>query len=274
MPDATELITVAKDAAARSVDYYLLLEVDEAATREQVQRAWRMRSLKYHPDKAGAGFDKDRWEEFGLARDVLSDADARAAYDGARSAALQRLRERDLMSSRRRRFVDELEEAEGRGKRAREEDAARGAGAERERARQQEQGRRMLDERRRMVAEAEARERERGRKEDHEHDEKIAELERKIADKARKKAERRARKSGVHETTSAPGPPPAARPTPPPPVETERMPREAPRTTTYHDITMSDDPIAFWETQWPKTKARLIAAQATKEERRRTAAAS
>lgn len=269
---STELLAAAKDAAARNIDYYALLDLapagaDDGApiTRDTVQRAWRKRSLRYHPDKAGAAFDKAKWEEFGLARDVLASDEARAAYDGARSALLQKARERDLMSARQRRFAEELERAEGRGARGAEEARERREAEERERGRQAAQGRAFMEERRRKVAEAEERERERLMREDDERDDVIRRLEERIAEKARRKAEKRARregrKSGVtlgDDVEMLSGRP--AAPTPEPlPTESKHAPLPA------MDVQMSEDPVQFWETQWPKTKARLLAAQAKKE---------
>ncbi|KAJ4403303.1 hypothetical protein N0V82_010672 [Gnomoniopsis sp. IMI 355080] len=269
---STELLAAAKDAASRNVDYYALLGISsdptEPITRDIVQRAWRKRSLKYHPDKAGAAFDKEKWEEFGLARDILASDEARAAYDGARTALLQKARERELMNSKQRRFAEELERAEGNSKRMQEEERERRAKEEAERTRQAEQGRAYLEERRRKLAEAEERERERTRKEDNARDDKIRELEERLAEKAKRRAEKKAKREGrksgvvavdedVEMLSSRPVPPPPE----PKPVEQKAA------AVPVADVQMSGDPIQYWETQWPKIKARLVAAQATKERR-------
>lgn len=289
-PATVELLTAAKDAAARNIDYYALLDLSPEGqdndqppiTRDIIQRAWRKRSLKYHPDKAGANFDQAKWEEFGLARDILASDEARAAYDGARSALLQKQRERDLMNSKQRRFAEELERAEGTSRRMQEEQQARRAQEDRERERQAAEGRRYMDERRQKMKEAEDRDKERERKEDEERDDKIRKLEEQIAEKARRRAEKRAkreaRKSGVGGSSGG-----AAtadeevdvvmtevRPTVSAHVR-ELKPTEQKKTTppipAVVEVNMSEDPVKFWETQWPNTKARLLAAQATKERR-------
>lgn len=307
-PATAELLAAAKDAAARDTDYYALLDLAAPAdhvadapplTRDAVQRAWRKRSLRYHPDKAGAAFDAAKWEEFGLARDVLASDEARAAYDAARAARMHKQRERDLMNAKQRRFAEELERAEanvaaGSGSTTRTRGAGTGeqggegakqqknAEEEMEKERQAAEGRRYMEERKRKLREAEERDQARARKEDEERDDRIRALEDQIAEKAKRRAEKRAkreaRKSGVGEeegthktkttttqpttttTTSSflPVPPPEPNPVtkgPPPPPP------------AVVDTPMSDDPIQFWETQWPRTKARLLAAQATKEKR-------
>lgn len=290
-PATTELLAAAKDAAARDTDYYALLDLapTDPLTRDSVQRAWRKRSLRYHPDKAGAAFDAAKWEEFGLARDVLASDEARAAYDAARDARLRKQRERDLMNAKQRRFAEELERAEGSAsRRARgEQEGGRGAEEEEERARQAAEGRRYMEERKRKVREAEERERERERKEDEERDDRIRELEGQIADKARRRAEKRAkreaRKSGgaglavadeedvakttTTTTTTAKPTTPEAKPTTTDEQQHKKATPIPAAAVPVAEVKMSDDPIQFWESQWPKTKARLRAAQATKESR-------
>ena len=276
---SAELLAAAKDAAARGLDYYALLGIEPSAdtiTRESVQRAWRKRSLKYHPDKAGKSFDKDKWEEFGLARDILASEEARAAYDGARSAALQRAREKDAMNARQRQFVEELEEAEGRRRRQREEGAARREEEERERALKTAEGRRIVEERQRLVREAEERERLRKIKDDEAMDDRIRELQDRLAEKTRRREEKKARREGRRggavaaadeekkmTAETAPEPRHAAEPK----DDAEDKPAPIPR----REVPRSDDPVKFWETQWPKTRARLKAAQVVKEQRMKEA---
>lgn len=277
---SAELLAAAKDAAARGLDYYALLGVDPSGdeiTRKSVQRAWRKRSLKYHPDKTKDKFDNDKWEEFGLARDILASEEARAAYDGARAAAQQKAREKDAMNARQRRFVEELEEAEGRSRRQREEGAARREEDERERALKTAEGRRIVEERQRLMREAEERERMRKLKDDEAMDDRIRELQDKLAEKTRRREEKRARREGRKGGAAAVA---AADEEKEEEVPLEsRHTAEQPKHTAEHkaapiprrDAPRSDDPAKFWETQWPKTRARLKAAQIVKEQRMKEA---
>lgn len=275
---SAELLAAAKDAAARGLDYYALLGIDPSSdtiTRETVQRAWRKRSLKYHPDQAKANFDRDKWEEFGLARDILASDGARAAYDGARSAALQKAKEKDAMNARQRRFVEELEEAEGRSKKQREEAGARREEEERERALKTAEGRRIVEERQRLVREAEERERLKKQKDDEAMDDRIRELQDRLAEKTRRREEKRARREGrksgavvaADEDKKAEGVPE--------PRHAAEQPKHAGEDKTApiprRDVPKSDDPVKFWETQWPKTRERLKAAQVVKEQRMKEA---
>lgn len=272
---SAELLAAAKDGAARGLDYYALLGIEPSAdtiTRESVQRAWRKRSLKYHPDKAGKGFDKDKWEEFGLARDILASEEARAVYDGARNAALQKAREKDAMNARQRRFVEELEEAEGRSRRQQEEGAARREEEDRDRALKTAEGRKIVEERQRLVREAEERERLKKQKDDDAMDDRIRELQDRLAEKTRRREEKRARREGrkggavaaaadeeKKTAETVPEPRQAAEPRHDAEGKTAPIPRR--------DVPKSDDPVKFWETQWPRTRARLKAAQVVKEQR-------
>lgn len=274
---SAELLAAAKDAAARGLDYYALLGIDPSSdtiTRETVQRAWRKRSLKYHPDQAKANFDRDKWEEFGLARDILASDEARAAYDGARSAALQKAKEKEAMNARQRRFVEELEEAEGRSKKQREEAGARREEEERERALKTAEGRRIVEERQRLVREAEERERLKKQKDDEAMDDRIRELQDRLAEKTRRREEKRARKEGrksgavgADEEKKAEGVPDPRHAAEQPKHAGEGKTASIPR----REVPKSDDPVKFWETQWPKTRERLKAAQVVKEQRMKEA---
>ncbi|KAI0851661.1 hypothetical protein F5Y00DRAFT_228927 [Daldinia vernicosa] len=160
--DKSDLLLYAKEYATTQ-DLYELLGVTSDTPKEDIHRAWRKRSLKYHPDKAGANFDPAKWELFERARDILSDAPAREVYDSQRSAALLREQQRRAMDSKRRAMVEDLEARErGAIKRPRGE----GDGptmSEAERRRLVEAGKRRLEERQRLIREAEERERQRER---------------------------------------------------------------------------------------------------------------
>lgn len=120
----------------------------------------RKKSLKYHPDKAGKDFDAEKWQRFERARDVLSDADARGAYDSARSAALQREAQRQAMDAKRRQMIEDLEARERGVKRPRDSDGPKkNTMSEEERQRLIAAGNRRMEERKRLMREAEERER-------------------------------------------------------------------------------------------------------------------
>ena len=65
---------------SRSEDYYSLLGIDANADDESVRRAWRKLALEWHPDRAGPG-TTHTFQRISVAYEVLSDPDARAAYD-------------------------------------------------------------------------------------------------------------------------------------------------------------------------------------------------
>ncbi|KAF7546301.1 hypothetical protein G7046_g9338 [Stylonectria norvegica] len=119
--NAADLLRYAQEYAAQDVDLYDMLGVDALTPKEDIHRAWRKRSLKHHPDKAGDNFDAEIWQRFERARDVLSEPSARAAYDNAIKATVQRKQERSAMDQKRKQFVDDLEAGENAWKRQREE---------------------------------------------------------------------------------------------------------------------------------------------------------
>ncbi|KAF4979650.1 hypothetical protein FZEAL_4207 [Fusarium zealandicum] len=118
---SADLLQYAQEYASKDIDIYDLLGVDALTPKEDIHRAWRKRSLKYHPDKAGDNFDAEKWQLFERARDVLSDSAARAVYDGAIKAVLLRKQERETMDKQRKHFVDDLEARENAWKHEREE---------------------------------------------------------------------------------------------------------------------------------------------------------
>lgn len=149
--DKQDLLRHAQEYADKDVDLYDLLGIDALTPKDDIHRAWRKRSLKHHPDKAGADFDAAKWELFERARDVLSDDAARAAYDQAAKAKLLRRAERQAMDQERKRFADDLEARESAH---REQQAAKVQGERdamnRERERLAEAERRREEERQRQ----------------------------------------------------------------------------------------------------------------------------
>jgi len=64
-------------------DFYRVLGVPKSATKDQINKAYRKLSLKWHPDKNPDNKEmaKKRFFEISEAYEVLSDADKRAKYD-------------------------------------------------------------------------------------------------------------------------------------------------------------------------------------------------
>jgi molecular chaperone DnaJ len=62
-----------------SKDYYQILEIPNNASQEDIKKAFRQLSLKYHPDKNPEG--SERFKEINEAFQVLSDPNKRRSYD-------------------------------------------------------------------------------------------------------------------------------------------------------------------------------------------------
>jgi len=226
-----ELLQQARDFASQDVDLYAELSVDVTATKENIHRAWRKTSLKYHPDKTGAAFDAEKYEKYERYRNVLTEPAARAAYDQARGASLLRKRERERMNSKRRAMLDDLEAREGEAKRQRQEADEKARELDRERARMVEENRVLLEQRdRERRREAEARE---SKPAYDALDEREADLLRQIderrAQKKAKKAEKKARRRGLPTDipeTSTPTNGSESQPPPPPSAYQRQRPKQ------------------------------------------------
>ncbi|MCU0394116.1 MAG: DnaJ domain-containing protein, partial [Thermoflexibacter sp.] len=63
-------------------DYYYILGVQSSASNEEIRKAYRKLSLKFHPDKnEGDKFFEDRFKEIQEAYEVLVDEARRKIYD-------------------------------------------------------------------------------------------------------------------------------------------------------------------------------------------------
>jgi molecular chaperone DnaJ len=62
-------------------DYYKTLDVDKSASAEDIKKAFRKLAFEHHPDQGG---DEEKFKELNEAYEVLSNPDARAAYDNPR----------------------------------------------------------------------------------------------------------------------------------------------------------------------------------------------
>jgi DnaJ family protein C protein 17 len=149
-----DLLRLASEYASQDVDLFELLGVDALTPKDDVHRAWRKLSVKYHPDKLGDAFDPEKWELLERARDILADEAARAAYDGAMKAKLLRRQEREEMDRERRKFADDLEAAEGAARAARLDKEQRDREAMQKERDRLAEARRMREEETRRQAEA------------------------------------------------------------------------------------------------------------------------
>lgn len=68
-------------------DYYGLLEVDENASRSEIERQYKRQAAKHHPDRGGT---EDGMKSLNEAYSVLRDESARRVYDDGRRRSTAR----------------------------------------------------------------------------------------------------------------------------------------------------------------------------------------
>lgn len=77
--------------------YYEVLEVSKKATYEEIRKAYKLKSLQYHPDKNYGNHEEaaEKFKEVNNAYSILSNADERAWYDAHREQILYGEENRD-----------------------------------------------------------------------------------------------------------------------------------------------------------------------------------
>lgn len=195
--EKTELLTLAREYATTE-DLFDLLGIDAAEDEAQVRRAWRKASLKYHPDKVGDDDKmKAKWELLERARQILSDPNAREVYVSARRAAKRHEEEKAEMNAKRREMLERLEAGERAARGATNPPAPKPKSDAEILAEKQaiERGKKIIEKRKRDLAEALERERIRNEEDNRRLAEEEADLERRLEESRQRKEAKRARRA-------------------------------------------------------------------------------
>lgn len=78
---AAAVVDQAAAASHKKADYYEVLGVSKKSTLDEIRKAYRKQSLKYHPDKNPSPGAQEKFIEVSEAYAVLSDASKRKSYD-------------------------------------------------------------------------------------------------------------------------------------------------------------------------------------------------
>ncbi|PJF17331.1 hypothetical protein PSACC_02827 [Paramicrosporidium saccamoebae] len=107
------------------VDYYQVLGISGDATAKEISSAYRGLALKYHPDKSTSTESVQRFHVLSKAYQVLTDVEARRAFDAVLAGRMAQKQREAEFDSTRRGMRDELlrKEKEARKRKADEEEA-------------------------------------------------------------------------------------------------------------------------------------------------------
>jgi DnaJ family protein C protein 17 len=94
------------------LDIYAFLEVSPSATGSEITKAYRQKSLLYHPDKNPSPAAVEKLHYVRLARDILLSPTARTAYDNVRKAKAAKAERIAKFDDDRRRMQKDLEDRE------------------------------------------------------------------------------------------------------------------------------------------------------------------
>ncbi|CAO3683717.1 unnamed protein product [Umbelopsis vinacea] len=122
------------------VDYYKLLDVEYNSTHEEIRKQYRRKALKVHPDKNPSPDAAALFHALSQAYEVLTDTQAKLAYDNVIKARVERKKKHEAMDSKRKAARDELEAREKAAKKRKTDEMEAEAKYKAELARMREDG--------------------------------------------------------------------------------------------------------------------------------------
>ncbi|KAF9972568.1 DnaJ (Hsp40), sub C, member 17 [Actinomortierella ambigua] len=113
--------------AEEQLDWYVVLGIENTATNKEITKAYRLKALKYHPDKnpddPNAGMCKI-FHQISQAYDILLDPAARQAFDNVLKVKAQAQERTAKYDADRRKMKEDLENRENAARKQQEEEKA------------------------------------------------------------------------------------------------------------------------------------------------------
>ncbi|KAF9433777.1 DnaJ (Hsp40), sub C, member 17 [Entomortierella beljakovae] len=108
--------------AEEKKDWYAILGVERTATSKEIQKAYRAKALKFHPDKNPDPNAAKIFHELTQANDLLQDSAARAAFDNLLNVRVQAQERANKYDSTRKKMKEDLESRENAFKKQQQEE--------------------------------------------------------------------------------------------------------------------------------------------------------
>jgi curved DNA-binding protein CbpA len=96
----------------KNFDLYEILEIEKTDDQDIIKKAYKKLIKKYHPDKNKESNTVEKFDRIKLAYELLKNFELKALYDNKQKSKQERVIKKKEMDSKRRKFMEDLENKE------------------------------------------------------------------------------------------------------------------------------------------------------------------